>query len=188
MVIRYAFNLRMPIPDLIPGWGGSGDVAQSMWVASVCARVVQDWWCKTEEKSSPPSTQWYRQSHRPSLSVDQLGWFKGCTDLVLEESGPHGLPIIFVLDSPADPRHWSKGHNEGFQSQTGTVQAGGKMMGQCPAFRAQTKAKLFQKATMASWQDGEMQIGKGKKGQKIVTTESCACENPFQDALMGCNE
>ncbi|KFO83967.1 hypothetical protein N320_01613, partial [Buceros rhinoceros silvestris] len=39
------------------------------------------------------------------LSVDQLDQFKGCTDLVLEESGPHGLPIIFVLDSPADPCH-----------------------------------------------------------------------------------
>ncbi|KFV65289.1 hypothetical protein N307_06380, partial [Dryobates pubescens] len=39
------------------------------------------------------------------VSVGQLDWFKGCTDLVLAEAGPHRLPIIYDPDSPADPCH-----------------------------------------------------------------------------------
>ncbi|KFP61626.1 hypothetical protein N322_08020, partial [Cariama cristata] len=39
------------------------------------------------------------------VSVGQLDQFKGCTDLVLMEAGPHGLPIIYGPDSPADPCH-----------------------------------------------------------------------------------
>ncbi|KFQ72554.1 hypothetical protein N335_04571, partial [Phaethon lepturus] len=38
-------------------------------------------------------------------SVGQLDHFKGCTDSVLMEAGPHGLPIIYGPDSLADPCH-----------------------------------------------------------------------------------
>ncbi|KFQ65130.1 hypothetical protein N334_01229, partial [Pelecanus crispus] len=39
------------------------------------------------------------------VSVGQLDQFKGRTDLVLMEAGPHGLPIIYGPDSLADPCH-----------------------------------------------------------------------------------
>ncbi|KFW66041.1 hypothetical protein AS28_01761, partial [Pygoscelis adeliae] len=39
------------------------------------------------------------------VSVGQLHRLKGRTDLVLTEAGPHGLPIIYGPDSPADPWH-----------------------------------------------------------------------------------
>ncbi|KFQ06340.1 hypothetical protein N330_13572, partial [Leptosomus discolor] len=39
------------------------------------------------------------------VSVGQLDQFKRCTDLVLAEAGPHGLPIIYGHDSLADPCH-----------------------------------------------------------------------------------
>ncbi|KFP95858.1 hypothetical protein N329_08956, partial [Haliaeetus albicilla] len=39
------------------------------------------------------------------VSVGQLDRFKDHTDLVLAEAGPHGLPIIYGPDSPADLYH-----------------------------------------------------------------------------------
>ncbi|KFR17413.1 hypothetical protein N306_13134, partial [Opisthocomus hoazin] len=39
------------------------------------------------------------------VSVGQLDQFKGLTDLILVEAGPHGLPVIYSPDSLVDLCH-----------------------------------------------------------------------------------